>query len=79
MNIIEKDKEFIANTYARFPIVLKEGKGSLVKDQNGKEYIDLSTGIAVNTFGVADDLWEKAVSEHLTKLQHAYKHYSTKP
>ena len=35
------DKEYIANTYARFPLELVKGKGSLVYDENGKEYIDL--------------------------------------
>ena len=49
--IKEIDREYIANTYARFPIVLKEGKGARVFDDEGKEYIDLGTGIAVNTFG----------------------------
>ena len=39
MNIKELDSNYIANTYARFPLVLKEGKGSLVKDENGKETI----------------------------------------
>ena len=42
MGIIEKDKQYIANTYSRFPVVLTEGKGSLVYDENGKEYIDLT-------------------------------------
>ena len=56
MNIKELDSRYIANTYARFPITLKSGKGSLVLDDEGKEYIDLGTGIAVNTFGFSDPL-----------------------
>ncbi len=79
MNIFEKDSAFIADTYARFPINLVSGKGSLVFDQNGKEYIDLSTGIAVNTFGIADNEWINAVTEQLTKIQHASNLYYTKP
>ena len=47
------DRTYIAATYARFPVVLTHGKGSLVYDADGREYIDLSTGIAVNTFGFA--------------------------
>ena len=54
-NIKEIDKEFVAPTYARFDLALCRGKGSLVYDESGKEYIDLATGIAVNTFGVSDD------------------------
>ena len=79
MNIFEKDKLYIANTYGRFPIAIKEGKGSKVVDYDGKEYIDLATGIAVNTFGIADDEWIKAVYAQLTKLQHASNLYFTEP
>lgn len=79
MNIFEKDSTYIAGTYARFPVALVSGKGSLLYDENGKEYIDLSTGIAVNTFGVADDVWTSAVTEQLTKIQHASNLYFTEP
>lgn len=79
MNIFEKDAEFIATTYARFPLALTSGKGSLLYDENGKEYIDLSTGIAVNTFGVADGEWVNAIIEQLGKLQHTSNLYYTKP
>ncbi len=79
MNIFEKDSQYIANTYARFPVELVSGKGSLVYDQNGKEYIDLSTGIAVNTFGIADSVWISAVTKQLSKIQHASNLYYTEP
>ena len=48
MSIIEKDKQYIAGTYARFPLELCEGNGALLYDNNEKEYIDLGSGIAVN-------------------------------
>ena len=79
MNVKQKDGEFIAATYARFPIVISEGKGSLLKDEEGKEYIDLGTGIAVNTFGAADDEWINAVTGQLNKVQHTSNLYFTKP
>ena len=79
MSIKQIDNSYIANTYARFPIELKSGKGSLVYDNNGKEYIDLATGIAVNTFGFCDDEWVKAVTEQLTKLQHTSNLYYSEP
>ena len=79
MNIKEKDNLYIANTYARFDLILKEGKGSLVYDENGKEYIDLGTGMAVNTFGFCDSEWVKAVEEQLCTLQHASNLYYTEP
>ena len=79
MNIKEKDSLYIANTYARFPLVLKSGCGSLVYDEEGKEYIDLATGIAVNTFGYSDSEWVNAVTEQLTALQHVSNLYYSEP
>ncbi len=76
---INKDKTYIANTYARFPIELVSGKGSLLVDADGKEYIDLGTGIAVNGFGVADDEWLSAVTAQLGRLSHSSNLYYTGP
>lgn len=78
-DVFSTDKEFVANTYARFPIDIVSGKGSLVTDSDGKEYIDLGSGIAVNTFGVADDEWIKAVTAQLGKFQHTSNLYYTEP
>ena len=78
-NLKELDKQYIANTYARFPLEIVSGKGSLVYDETGKEYIDLGTGIAVNTFGVADPQWAAAVTAQLGKVQHMSNLYYTEP
>lgn len=79
MDIMNFDKTYVANTYARFPVALESGKGSVVKDVNGKEYIDLSTGIAVNAFGFSDPEWVSAVTAQLSKLQHTSNLYYTEP
>ena len=79
MSVKQKDNEFIAATYGRFPLVITEGKGSVLKDEDGKEYIDLGTGIAVNTFGAADSDWINAVNKQLNKIQHTSNLYYTKP
>lgn len=79
MSVKQKDNEFIAATYGRFPLVITEGKGSVLKDEDGKEYIDLGTGIAVNTFGAADGEWINAVTAQLNKIQHTSNLYYTKP
>ena len=73
------DKEYIANTYARFPVELVCGKGSLVYDESGKEYIDMGSGIGVTAFGIADEEWKEAVTEQLGKLQHMSNLYFTEP
>ena len=79
MNTKELDAKYIAHTYGRFPLEIVSGKGSLVYDETGKEYIDLGTGIAVNTFGVSDDEWVAAVTAQLGKLQHMSNLYYTEP
>ncbi len=79
LNVIEIDKQYVANTYARFPLQLVKGKGSLVYDEKGKEYIDLGTGIAVNAFGVGDEIWKTAVCSQLDKIQHTSNLYFSEP
>ena len=78
-NIKNTDKQYVANTYGRFDLVLTHGEGSAVYDENGKKYIDLATGIAVNTFGYSDAGWVAAVTEQLGKLQHTSNLYYHEP
>lgn len=79
MTTRELDNKYVAPTYARFPLTLVSGKGSLVYDEAGKEYIDLGTGIAVNTFGYSDDEWIGAINAQLAKLQHTSNLYYSEP
>ncbi len=79
MSIKELDSKYIANTYARFPIEIVKGKGSKLYDENGKEYIDMGTGIGVSIFGVGDEEWVSAVTEQLTTLQHTSNLYYSSP
>ena len=79
MDVKQIDKQYIANTYARFPLTLVGGKGSIVVDEQGKEYVDLGTGIAVNGFGVADESWKTAVISQLDKIQHTSNLYYSEP
>lgn len=79
MNIKNIDKTYVANTYARFPLTLVRGSGSLVYDDSEREYIDLGTGIAVNAFGVCDKEWTAAVEAQLSKIQHTSNLYYSEP
>ena len=79
MSIIDIDNTYIAGTYKRFPVEIVSGKGSLVRDVNGKEYIDMGSGIAVTSFGVADDEWIAAVEKQIHAVQHMSNLYYTKP
>ena len=79
MNTFELDEAYIAHTYKRFPVEIVSGKGSLVKDAAGKEYIDMGSGIAVTSFGVADDDWIAAVETQIRSVQHMSNLYYTSP
>lgn len=79
MNTQEKDKQFVANTYGRFPLELVKGEGSIAYDKDGKRYIDLSTGIAVNTFGFCDKEWQNAIINQISTLQHTSNLFYTNP
>lgn len=74
-----RDSEYIASTYARFPVDLERGEGSILWDTDGKKYIDMGSGIAVTSFGIADKVWQAAVTEQISKLQHTSNLYYTKP
>lgn len=79
MNTFEKDKLYVAPTYGRFPVEIVSGKGSIVKDVDGKEYIDMGSGIAVSSFGFCDDEWTNAVKAQLDKFAHTSNLYYTAP
>ena len=77
--IIEEDKRYVAGTYARFPVVFRDGKGCRLYDCDGREYLDCGSGIGVNIFGVNDGKWKEAVTEQLGMLQHASNLFYTRP
>ena len=79
MNTIELDNQYVASTYRRFPVEIVSGKGSLVQDANGKEYIDMGSGIAVSSFGVADEIWIAAVEKQIHSVQHMSNLFYTAP
>ena len=79
MDIISLDQEYVAGTYGRFPVALVSGKGSVLTAADGKEYIDMGSGIGVTSFGIADDAWLAAVSAQAGTLQHTSNLYYTEP
>lgn len=79
MDTKQLDSKYVANTYARFPVEIVSGKGAEVTDADGKTYIDMSSGIAVNIFGVGDDEWKNAVINQLNLFQHTSNLYYSAP
>ena len=79
MSIKSTDNRYIAHTYKRFDIAIVKGEGALCWDDNGKEYIDMTSGIGVNAFGYSDPVWADAVAEQARLLQHTSNLYYTAP
>ena len=63
MDIKSLDHQYVANTYNRFPVEIVSGKGSVVVDRDGKEYIDLGTGIAVTDHRETESVGTDAMTE----------------
>lgn len=79
MTTFETDARYLAKTYRRFPLEIAEGHGSLVTGKDGREYIDLGSGIAVNLFGLQDEQWKRAVIAQLDRFQHCSNLYCCEP
>ncbi|MGI6722655.1 MAG: aspartate aminotransferase family protein [Anaerovoracaceae bacterium] len=75
----QTDKDCIVNSYGRFDVAIKEGKGARCYDFDGKEYLDFTSGIGVNCLGFADTQWADAISGQAHKLQHTSNLYYTEP
>ena len=79
IDIKEMDRETIVGTYARYDMAADHGTGAVCVDTDGKEYIDFTAGIGVNSLGFCDEGWVKAVTGQLKKLQHASNLFYTEP
>lgn len=75
----QQDDASIIHSYQRYPLLLTKGQGATVVDDTGKQYIDFTSGIGVNTFGFCDTQWVNAVTVQLGKLQHTSNLYYTEP
>ena len=69
-DLYTKDKENYLPTFNRFPLAFIKGKGSRLWDADGKEYIDLLAGIAVNNVGHCHPKVVKAIQEQSAQLMH---------
>ncbi len=79
MDIFKADKDYIINTYKRFPLQIVSGKGAVAYDEHGKQYIDLTSGIGVNSLGFCNDDWYNAVCNQAKTLNHTSNLYYTLP
>ncbi|MDR0519988.1 MAG: aspartate aminotransferase family protein [Clostridiales Family XIII bacterium] len=77
--IKQAEDRYLADTYARYDVALVSGSGVRAVDADGREYIDFTSGIGVNSLGFCDTGWVAAVSRQAGKLQHTSNLFYTEP
>ena len=73
------DNTYVAHTYGRFPVAIKQGSGAVCTDSSGKQYLDFTAGIGVNSLGFCSPQWVEAVSKQAATLNHTSNLYYTEP
>ena len=77
--LVELDHQYTMQTYGRFDVDIDHGKGATLYDLAGKEYIDFSSGIGVNSIGYANEKWVAAITEQAKKLGHISNLFYSQP
>ena len=78
-SIKARERACVAQTYGRYQVALKSGRGARCQDVDGKNYIDFTSGIGVNCLGYCDQGWIQAVTAQLIRLQHTSNLFYTEP
>ena len=78
-DIADLEHKYIMGTFKRLPITLVEGRGVIVRDAGGKQYLDLVAGIAVNVLGHAPPVVAQALAEQAGRLIHTSNLYYSEP
>jgi len=73
--IVEREKKYLLNTYARYPLAIARGKGVYVYDVDGKRYLDFLTGLGVNALGHAHPRIVKVIRDQAAKIIHTSNLY----
>jgi acetylornithine/N-succinyldiaminopimelate aminotransferase len=74
-SVIDLEKQYLLQNYARYPLVLHRGKGCYVYDTSGKRYLDLIAGIGVNALGHAHPRLTKVIREQAGRMIHCSNLY----
>ena len=73
--IKETSSKYLFQNYGRIDLSFTHGSGCYLYDTEGKEYLDLVAGIAVNSIGYSHPEWVKAMQEQVSKLVHVSNLY----
>jgi predicted acetylornithine/succinylornithine family transaminase len=79
ITLMALSEQYVAHTYARYPVLLVRGKGTRVWDQEGEEYLDFVSGLAVCNLGHCHPRVVKTIQEQAEKLIHVSNFYYIEP
>lgn len=74
-----EESKYLMHTYNRFNIEIESGEGCYLKDTNGKEYLDLTSGIGVNCLGHNHPVLVEAIQKQVATLMECSNLYYSKP
>lgn len=77
--LFEESSRYIMNTYKRYPVVLRKGRGMKVWSSDGKEYLDFVAGVAVNILGHCNPRVVVAIQKQAQRLIHISNYYHIEP
>nr|XP_043606178.1 acetylornithine aminotransferase, chloroplastic/mitochondrial-like [Erigeron canadensis] len=77
--VMEREKRVIVGTYGRAPVVFTSGIGCTLSDIHGRQYLDMTSGIAVNALGHGDPDWVQAITLQANTLTHVSNIFHTLP
>ena len=73
------DRQYVMQSYGRFPVAIDHGKGATLWDVEGKEYIDFTSGIGVCSLGYGNEAWVEAIAAQAAKLGHISNLFYAEP
>src|SRR5271169_6164900 len=68
--VLQREKQFLLETYNRYPLVIERGKGVFLFDVDGKKYLDFVAGLGVNALGHAHPRIVKTIREQAARAIH---------
>ena len=77
--LIDAEHRYVMGTFKRLPVTLVAGRGAIVRDDTGREYVDLVAGIAVNALGHAHPAVARALADQAGRLIHTSNLYYSEP
>jgi predicted acetylornithine/succinylornithine family transaminase len=77
--LFDDSSRYLMNTYSRYPVLLRKGRGMKVWSADGKEYVDFVGGVAVNILGHCHPRVVVALQKQAQRLIHVSNYFHIEP